>query len=116
MSPEEMIAFEGMDDLYKKGSSYAVMMVTRPQTLGYSLRAPRLVSRHGSTTSLQTGRTPIATPSVSLRDEMLDDITLYWLTNTATSASRLYWENNANNFNAVDISIPAAITVFPGEI
>ena len=38
------------------------------------------------------------------RDEMLDDITLYWLTNTGTSGARLYWENNANNFNAVDIS------------
>ena len=47
---------------------------------------------------------------------MLDDISLYWLTGTATSGARLYWENNANNFNAVDISIPAAITVFPGEI
>ena len=50
------------------------------------------------------------------RDEMLDDITLYWLTNTGTSAARLYWENNANTFNAVDIAIPAAVTVFPGEI
>src|SRR5262249_60888681 len=50
------------------------------------------------------------------RDEMLDDVTLYWLTNTGTSSARLYWENNANNFNAVDISIPAAVTVFPGEI
>ena len=47
---------------------------------------------------------------------MLDDITLYRLTNTGTSAARLYWENDANNFNAVDISPPAAITVFPGEI
>jgi pimeloyl-ACP methyl ester carboxylesterase len=55
------------------------------------------------------------------RDEMLDDITLYWLTNTAASSARLYWENNNNNFNAVeqktaDISIPVAVTVFPGEI
>jgi hypothetical protein len=40
----------------------------------------------------------------------------YWLTNTAVSSSQLYWENNANNFNAVDIALPAAITVFPGEI
>jgi hypothetical protein len=47
---------------------------------------------------------------------MLDDITLYWLTNTGTSSARLYWENNANNFNAVDINIHAAITVFPDEI
>ena len=55
------------------------------------------------------------------RDEMLDDITLYWLTNTAASSAQLYWENNNNNFNAVeqktpDISIPVAVTIFPGEI
>jgi hypothetical protein len=49
------------------------------------------------------------------RDEMLDDITLYWLTNTGTSGARIYWENNANPI-AVDVSIPAAVTVFPGEI
>ena len=50
--------------------------------------------------------------------EMLDDITLYWLTNTGTSAARIYWEtvSIAINFNAVDISIPAAVSVFPGEI
>jgi pimeloyl-ACP methyl ester carboxylesterase len=52
---------------------------------------------------------------------MLDDITLYWLTKTETSSARLYWDNVASdqrtsNFNAVDISIPAAVTVFPGEI
>jgi pimeloyl-ACP methyl ester carboxylesterase len=56
-----------------------------------------------------------------MRDEMLDDITLYWLTNTAASSAQLYWEKNNNNFNAVeqktaDISIPVAVTVFPGEI
>jgi pimeloyl-ACP methyl ester carboxylesterase len=47
---------------------------------------------------------------------MLDDITLNWFTNTGTSSARFYWEDNANNFKAVDISILAAITVFPGEI
>jgi pimeloyl-ACP methyl ester carboxylesterase len=52
---------------------------------------------------------------------MLDDISLYWFTGTATSAARLYWENNNNNFNADaqhtrDIALPVAITVFPGEI
>jgi hypothetical protein len=47
---------------------------------------------------------------------MLDDISLYWLTNTATSSAQFYRENSANNFNAVDVSIPAAVTVFPGEI
>jgi pimeloyl-ACP methyl ester carboxylesterase len=56
-------------------------------------------------------------PEKSLtKDEMLDDITLYWVTNTAISSAQLYKENGENNFNAVDISIPAGITVFPGEI
>ena len=50
---------------------------------------------------------------------MLDDITLYWLTNTAASSARLNWENNNNNFNVVEqktreISVPVAVTVFPG--
>jgi hypothetical protein len=50
------------------------------------------------------------------KDEMLDDISLYWLTNTATSSARLYWESHSNNFNAVDVAIPAAVTIFPREI
>lgn len=55
------------------------------------------------------------------KDEILDGISLYWLTNSAISSARLYWENNTNNFNAVeqktrDIKIPVAVTVFPGEI
>jgi hypothetical protein len=49
------------------------------------------------------------------RDEMLDGITLYWLTNTGTSAARIYWENNANP-TVVRVAIPTALTVFPGEI
>lgn len=50
------------------------------------------------------------------RDEILDDISLYWLTDSATSAAQIYWEDHSNNFNAVDISMPAAVTIFPGEI
>jgi pimeloyl-ACP methyl ester carboxylesterase len=55
------------------------------------------------------------------KDEMLDDITLYWLTNSATSSAQLYWENNTNNFNVVEqktaqIKVPVGVTVFPGEI
>ncbi len=117
LSPEEKIAFDGMDALYKKGSGYALMMVTRPQTLGYSLAdspvglAAWFYDKFADWT--YSGGDP---EKVLTRDEMLDDITLYWLTNTGTSSAQLYWENNANNFNAVDINIPAAITVFPGEI
>ena len=117
LSPEEKVAFDGMDALYKKGAGYALMMVTRPQTLGYSLADSPVgliawfYDKFADWT--YSGGDP---EKVLTRDEMLDDITLYWLTNTGTSSAQLYWENNANNFNAVDISIPAAITVFPGEI
>jgi pimeloyl-ACP methyl ester carboxylesterase len=49
------------------------------------------------------------------RDEILDNITLYWLTNTGVSASRLYWEYKGGFFNAKGVSIPVAVTVFPAE-
>ena len=49
------------------------------------------------------------------RDEILDNITLYWLTNTGVSASRLYWEYKGGFFNAKGVTIPVAVTVFPGE-
>ena len=117
LSADEKAAFDGMAALYKTGSGYAGMMVTRPQTLGYSLAdspvglAAWFYDKFADWT--YTGGEPERALTL---DEMLDDITLYWLTNTGTSAAQLYWENNANNFNVVDISIPAAITVFPGEI
>ena len=117
LSPEEKVAFDGMDALYKKGSGYALMMVTRPQTLGYSLADSPVGLAAWFYDKFADWTDTNGNPERALtRDEMLDDITLYWLTNTSTSGARLYWENNANNFNAVDISIPAAITVFPGEI
>jgi hypothetical protein len=49
------------------------------------------------------------------RDDLLDDFTLYWLTNTAISAARFYWEHHLNLYNAANVSIPAAVSVFPGE-
>jgi hypothetical protein len=49
------------------------------------------------------------------RDDVLDDITLYWLTNTGISSARLYWENRVSLYNALDISVPAAVSVFPAR-
>jgi pimeloyl-ACP methyl ester carboxylesterase len=117
LSEDEKIAYQGMDALYKRGSGYALMMVTRPQTLGYSLADSPVGLAAWFYDKFADWTYSGGEPERSLsRDEMLDDITLYWLTKTATSGARLYWENNANNFNAVDVSLPAAITVFPGEI
>jgi pimeloyl-ACP methyl ester carboxylesterase len=117
LSAEEKAAFESLDSFYKKNCGYAAMMVTRPQTVGYGLSdspaglAAWMYDKFASWT--YSGGEPERSLT---RDEMLDDITLYWLTNSAVSSARLYWENNANNFNAVDIALPAAVTVFPGEI
>ncbi len=122
LSNVERAAFNSLNDLYKRGGGYAAMMVTRPQTVGYALadspagQAAWIYDKFAAWTF--TGGEPERELS---KDDMLDDITLYWLTNTATSSAQLYWENNNNNFNAVNqktaaISIPVAVTVFPGEI
>ncbi len=117
LSDKEKAAFDQMNALYTKGSGYAIMMVTRPQTLGYSLADSPAGLAAWFYDKFADWTYSGGDPERSLtKDEMLDDITLYWLTNTETSSAQLYWENNANNFNAVDISIPTAVTVFPGEI
>jgi pimeloyl-ACP methyl ester carboxylesterase len=117
LSDVEKAAFDSLSTFFSKNGAYGVMMSTRPQTVGYGLSdspvglAAWMYDKFAQWTYSGGG------PERSLtKDEMLDDITLYWLTNSAISSAQLYWENNANNFNAVDISIPAAITVFPGEI
>ncbi len=117
LSDKEKAAYKSLNYLYTKGAGYAGIMVTRPQTIGYSLSdspaglAAFFLDKFNDWT-FSGGN---AEKSLT-KDEMLDDISLYWLTNTGASSARLYWENNANNFNAVNITIPAAITVFPGEI
>jgi pimeloyl-ACP methyl ester carboxylesterase len=55
-------------------------------------------------------------PGGLTRDDVLDNITLYWLTNTAISAARLYWENKSSAVIAANVSVPAAVSVFPDEI
>jgi hypothetical protein len=105
-------------------------MSTRPQTLYGLADSPvglaAWILDHGDgygqpapvVTSAVLGRTVDGHPAGDLtRDDVLDNITLYWLTNTAISAARLYWENKGMSvLNAVNVSIPAAVSVFPGEI
>ena len=122
LSVKEKAAFVSLNKLYTRGGGYAGMMVTRPQTLGYGLTdspvglASFFLDKFNEWTYSEGNAEKSLT-----KDEMLDDITLYWLTNTANSSAQLYWENNTNNFNVVeqktnDIKIPVAVTVFPGEI
>lgn len=113
----EKAAYDSLSTFFSKNGAYGAMMTTRPQTVGYGLSdSPAgLTAWMFDKFNQWTYSGGDAERSLT-KDEMLDDITLYWLTNSAISSAQLYWENNANNFNAVDISIPAAITVFPGEI
>ena len=92
-------------------------MASRPQTIGYAL-TDSPVGLAAWMYDYNAGEPQ----RLLTRDEMLDDITLYWLTNSAASSARLYWENNgralvvASAQKTAEISLPVAITVFPEEI
>jgi pimeloyl-ACP methyl ester carboxylesterase len=122
LSAKERAAFDALSTFFSKNAAYGAMMVTRPQTLGYGLTdSPAGVAAWMYDKITQwTFSGGVAERSLT-RDEILDDITLYWLTNTSVSAARFYWENNNNNFSSAaqrtaEIAIPVAVTVFPGEI
>ncbi len=123
LSPEEKAAFEQLSVFYAQHVAYAQIMTTRPQTLyGLSDSPADLASfvlDHGDGTG-QPGLVEQVLagtlPAALTRDDLLDNITLYWLTNTGISSARLYWENKADFFDAKPISIPFAISVFPDEL
>ncbi len=124
LSAEERRAYEQLIRTYAQ-VEYARMMAARPQTLyaiadsPVGLAAWLLDHNDGdgqpaAAVAAALDWTASATGELT-RDEILDNITLYWLTNTAVSASRLYREYKGGFFNAKGVSIPVAITVFPGE-
>lgn len=118
----ERAAFDALNAFFSKNAAYGAMMVTRPQTVGYALTdSPAGLAGWMYDKFVQWTDSNGDPERVLTRDEMLDDVSLYWLTNSAVSAARFYWENHNNNFSAVaqktgEIAIPVAITVFPGEI
>lgn len=118
LSAKERGAFDQLEAFYRDNSAYAAMMNTRPQTIGYSLvdspvgMAAWMYEKIAQWT--YSGGQP---ERVLTRDEIIDDIALYWLTGTGASAARIYWEDHSNNFNARGlIDLPVAVSVFPGEI
>jgi pimeloyl-ACP methyl ester carboxylesterase len=123
LAGEELRAYEQLRSFYAQHVAYALIMSTRPQTLYGLADSPvdlaAFMLDHGDGTG-QPGLVQQAVqgrPAGDLtRDDILDNITLYWLTNTGVSSARLYWENKADFFNAKDISIPFAISVFPDEL
>jgi pimeloyl-ACP methyl ester carboxylesterase len=123
LSPEEKSAYEQLSNFYAKHVAYAQIMTTRPQTLYGLADSPADLAAfmldHGDGTG-QPGLVEQALEgnldSALTRDDILDNITLYWLTNTGISSARLYWENKADFFDAKPITIPYAISVFPDEL
>jgi pimeloyl-ACP methyl ester carboxylesterase len=117
LSEKERAAFDALDTFFKKYRAYAAMMATRPQTIGYALTdSPAGLAAWVYDYNNGEPQRLLA------KDDVLDDITLYWLTNTATSAARLYWESGgrsptlATAQKTAEISLPVAITVFPEEL
>jgi len=121
--PEEKNAYEQLSTFYARHVAYAQIMTTRPQTLYGLADSPADLAAfmldHGDGTG-QPGLVERALQgtldSALTRDDILDNITLYWLTNTGISSARLYWENKADFFDAKPITIPFAISVFPDEL
>ena len=124
LSAEEKHAWDQLDDFYKNGLGYAIEMNNRPQTLyglvdspvglagwmlDHDIRSYRMIAR--SFDGKKEGLTP---------DDVLDNVTLYWLTNTAISSARLYWDTarvaKGGFFDVRGLQIPVAVSAFPDEI
>jgi pimeloyl-ACP methyl ester carboxylesterase len=124
LSAEERRAYEGLVFTYKHVTIYQ-LMATRPQTLYGFADSPVALAAYMLDHGVGGGQPAAAVvealkrtanPTGDLtRDEVLDNITLYWLTNTGVSAARLYWEYKGGFFNVKGVRIPVAVTVFPGE-
>ena len=120
LSPDERYAYGQLDFFYKHGLSYAQEMTNRPQTLyGIEDSPVGLASwmlDHDARSYALIARVFDGQHEGLSRDDVLDNITLYWLTNTAVSSARLYWENKLAFFAPKGIKIPVAVSAFPDEL
>jgi pimeloyl-ACP methyl ester carboxylesterase len=121
LSADEQRAFEQISTFYTSGAGYAVEMGTQPQTLYGVADSPvglaAWMINHDAYSYGEIAQAFGGNPVGELtRDEILDNVTLYWLTNTGISSGRLYWDNTFGFFDTKNVSIPAGVSVFPGEI
>lgn len=120
LSPDEKHSFDRLTFFYKYGLAYALEMGSRPQTLYGIADSPvglaAWILDHDILSYELIARVFDGQPEGLTRDDILDNITLYWLTNTGVSSSRLYWENKLSFFAPKGVSIPVAVSVFPDEI
>jgi pimeloyl-ACP methyl ester carboxylesterase len=122
---EERNAWDQLVDFYGKGLAYALEMSNRPQTLYGIADSPVGLAAwmvdHDIRSYLMIARVFNGQTEGLTRDDILDNVTLYWLTNTAISSARLYWDTTQIStgggfFDVRDVKIPVAVSVFPDEI
>ena len=117
LSAKERAAFDSLDVFYKKRRAYGAMMGTRPQVIGQAL-----TDSPAGLASFMVDYNDGEAERLLSRETFLDNVTLYWLTNSAASAARLYWETSGQSIvlaaaqKTSEISLPVAITVFPDEV
>jgi pimeloyl-ACP methyl ester carboxylesterase len=124
LSPDEKRAWDQLDDFYKNGLGYAIEMNNRPQTLYGIVDSPVGLAAwmidHDIRSYQLIARVFDGKPEGLTREDILDNVTLYWLTNTAISSARLYWDTRHNLtggfFDARGIKIPVAVSAFAEEI
>jgi pimeloyl-ACP methyl ester carboxylesterase len=121
LSADERRAFESLSTFYTKGAGYAAEMATQPQTMYGVADSPvglaAWMINHDPYSYGEIAEAFEGHPAGELtRDAVLDNVTLYWLTNTGVSSGRLYWESAYGFFDPKNVSIPAAVSVFPGEL
>ncbi len=120
LSADEIHAWDQLDFFYKHGLGYAGEMANRPQTLYGIEDSPVGLAAwmldHDATSYALIARVFDGKTEGLTREDILDNITLYWLTGTAVSSARLYWESKLAFFAPKGITIPVAVSAFPGEL
>jgi pimeloyl-ACP methyl ester carboxylesterase len=120
LSPEEKLAFERLKFVYSKGIGYGYQMGLRPQTLYGIADSPVGLAAyfldHDAWSYAMISRVFDGHAEGLTRDDVLDNITIAWLTNTALSGARLYWESKLPYFSVKGVTIPVAVSSFPDEI
>src|SRR5512144_1362203 len=120
LSADERRACEQRDFFYKHGVGYALEMASRPQTLYGIEDSPVGLAAwlldHDARSYALIARVFRGQAEGLTRDDVLDNVTLYWLTNTPVSSARLYWENKFTFFAPKHVAIPVAVSAFPDEV
>ncbi|HTW85592.1 MAG TPA: epoxide hydrolase [Candidatus Sulfotelmatobacter sp.] len=120
LAGDELHAYQQLSDFYTKHLGYAVEMSNRPQTL-YGLADSPIglaswILDHDKDSYELIAPAFFGHPGGLTRDDILDNITMYWFTNTGVSSARLYWENKAGFFDVKGVTIPTGVSAFPHEI